>query len=81
MKKFGMVFAIVCVVAVSYLILTVIMPFLTETASTANTTAFATSNVSDYPGASEGLIVAPWLLYFAPAVIGIVAIIITLKAK
>lgn len=79
MNKLGQVGIIVAVVIIAYLLMLVFMPVLTDFASTANTTMSATSNMSNYPGTQEGVLAAPWVLWFAPACIGIVAVVIVLK--
>ena len=79
MGKLGQISIIVAFVIVAYLLLMVAMPVITDAASTANTTMSASSNMSNYPGTLEGTLAAPWVLWFAPAVIGMAAVIITLK--
>jgi len=56
-----------------------IKTWINDLASTANTTMAATSNLSNYPGAAEGVLVAPWFLWFCPAVIGMIVIVVILK--
>lgn len=79
MNKIGQVIIVVAVMIVVYLLMLVVMPFLTDIATTANVTMAASSNLSDYPGASEGLFSALWALWFAPAIIGMIAIVVILK--
>ena len=79
MGKLGTVAMIAGFVIVAYLLLMVFMGVITDAASTANTTMSATSNMSNYPGTQEGVLAAPWVLFFVPGVGGIVAIIIVLK--
>lgn len=79
MGKIGQVFIVMFVVGMAYLLLMVVRPVLTETASTANTTMHATSNMSLYPGTAETVIAMPWILWFVPAVIGIAVIVMILK--
>ena len=79
MNKIGAVAIVCALVAGAYLFLLVAMPILTEFASTANATMTASSNLSNYPGAAEGVLAAPWIMFFVPAVIGIAAIVIILK--
>ncbi len=81
MNKYVLVFCLVAAVIGCYLFLTPLMPVIVGLASTANTSMAASSNMSNYPGTSEGLIVAPWLLYFVPAILVVIVIVITLKAK
>ena len=79
MKKFGPVVMVILFVSVVYMILLVIMPFMSDTVSTANTTMAATSNMTNYPGTGEFLLSMPWILWFIPACVGIIAIVIILK--
>ena len=80
MNKLGGVAIIVFLVVVLYLILMAVMPVLTSVVSTANTTMAASSNLSNYPGTQEVVLASPWFLWFVPAVIGIIALIIHLKS-
>lgn len=79
MNKIGQVTIVVVVVGILYLLLLAVMPVLTGVAATANATMAATSNMSNYPGASEGLIAAPWVLWFVPGAIGMIAVVVILK--
>lgn len=79
MGKIGAVSVVVVAVCILYLLMLVIMPVMADFASTANTTMAASSNLTNYPGAAEGVLVAPWFLWFAPGVVGMVAVVIILK--
>ena len=79
MNKLGAVIIVVAVVAACYLLLLVTMPILVDFASTANVTMAETSNLTNYPGAAEGVLMAPWPLFFAPAAIGIILIVMILR--
>lgn len=79
MNKYGAVAVIVFVIIIAYLFLLVIMPILTSTALTANTTMDATSNMSLYPGTSGFLMSIPWIVFFVPGVIGIALIVVILR--
>ena len=81
MGTIGAVIIVIVMVALAELFLLVIMPILTNLASTANTTMAATSNLTNYPGAAEGVLAAPWVLYFVIPVIGIVIIILLLRKR
>ena len=81
MDKLGSVAWIIGGVIICYLLMLVFMPFLAETASTANTTMAATSNMSNYPGTSEAVLSAPWVLWFVPAVGGIIALVLVLRRR
>ena len=80
MGKLGLVAIIAIVVTVTYLLLLLVMPVLTGVVSTTNTTMHASSNMSNYPGTAEAVLSAPWILWFAPGVIGIALIVIILKS-
>jgi len=80
-RKIWLVGLTILAVGVSYLLITIVMPVLTDFASTANATITASSNWSDYPGAQGTLLAAPWWLYFAPAIVGGAAIVFVLRSK
>ena len=70
---------LVCIgVGILYLFMMVIMPVMTDLASTANTTMGVSSNVSNYPGAQEGVLAAPYFLWFVPGGLGMVSVIFIL---
>lgn len=71
---------ILLTVTAAYLFIIIVIPLLADFASTANTTIGASSNMSNYPGLSGAILGAPLFLYFVPAIIGIVLIIIVLRA-
>lgn len=79
-QKIGMVFLVLILVTVAYLFMIIVMPWLAEVVSTTNTTIAATSNMSNYPGLSEGLLGAPLFLYFVPGGAGIFVVILILKS-
>jgi len=79
MSKIGAVIVVIVVVIIIYLLMLVVTPVLTDVASTANNTMAATSNLTNYPGAAEGVLVAPWFLWWAPGVIGMIAVVVILK--
>lgn len=79
MNKIGAVAIVIFVVIVCYLILLVAMPIVADLASTANATITASSNLTMYPGTQGFLLSTPWIMFFVPGVIGMVAIIIILK--
>ena len=80
-EKIKLVGLIIGAVTVAYLILTAVMPVLTDAASTANTTISGSSNFTDYPGTQGALLASPFWLYFVPAIIGIAVIVVVLKRK
>jgi len=79
MSSIGKVSIVVVFVVIVYLLMLVLMPIFTDLASTANNTMASTSNVSNYPGAQEGIVAAPLLLWFVPAGIGGIAVVLILK--
>lgn len=79
MNKIGHVLIVIGLVIAAYLILMVTMGTVVDLAETANTTITASSNLTLYPGASEGLIAAPWVLWWVPGTIGMIAIVIILR--
>lgn len=79
MSKIGQVMIVVGAVIGLYLVLLIVMPILSDMASTANTTIAATSNITNYPGTTSFLLSTPWILFFAPGTIGMIAIIIILR--
>lgn len=68
-------------VIIAYLLLTLFMPILVDTSSTANVTMAATSNMSNYPGTTETIISVPWVLYFVPAIGGGIALVVVLRRR
>ena len=79
MGKIWQVILIVSGVAALYLLMLVVMPVVADLATTANTTMNASVNMSLYPGASEGMMSAPWILWFVPGTIGMILIVATLR--
>ena len=79
MGKIGSVVIVVVIVIAAYLLLLVTVPILTDSVSTANITMHATSNMTNYPGTAEAVLAAPWVLFFVPGVIGLIAVVIILK--
>jgi len=78
-SKYGGVLAIVAGVIVVYILLLIFMPVIVDTAGIATTTMNSTSNMSLYPGTIPAVTAAPWALWFAPGVIGIVSVIFVLR--
>lgn len=79
MGKLGGVIIIVAAVIFVYLLVLVFQTVLVDAVSTANTTMAASSNMSNYPGTQEAVLASPWVLWFAPGVIGMIAVVIRLK--
>ena len=79
MNKIGQVFIVIGLVAACYLILLVVMPVLNQFASSANATIQSSVNVTLFPGAVEVLLAAPWVLWFVPASIGMIAVVLIMR--
>jgi len=79
-NKLGTVIVIVIFVAISYAVITLFMPTISDFANTANASMAATSNMTDYPGTSDAMVFAPWALYLAPAAIGLIAVFFALRS-
>ena len=81
MSKLGSILLIICLMVGCYLVLTLVMPVITDLASSANATIAEITDPTDYPGAQEGVLAAPLIMYFVPAVVGVVAIILILRSE
>lgn len=80
MNKIGAVITVVVAISLLYLFLLVIIPaIVVPMATAANTTMNATSNMTLYPGTSGFLMASPWILWWAPGVIGIGLIVVILR--
>lgn len=79
-NKFGAISLVVAFIFIVYLILLIVIPWLAEITVSVNTTLDTSHNMSLYPGTSSFLVSTPWILFFAPAVFGIVTIVIILKS-
>ena len=79
MNKFGALLIIVGGVVFAYIILTAAQGAIVGIVSSAN--ASITANTSNMPGAREGLLAMPWIIYFIPAIAGIVAVVMVLRRK
>ena len=81
MSKFGKAIVVMVIVGIVYLLMLVTVPVISGLISTANTTAAASVNITNLPGSTSFLLSIPWILWFVPAVIGLVAVIIILRAR
>ena len=81
MRQFGHVILVIVFVCVVYVILLVVMPTVTSLVSTANYTIEASVNTSLQPGSTSILLMAPWILWWIPACLGILVIVLILKHK
>jgi len=79
MHKIGQVIVVVVVMIAVYLIMLVVMPVIVDVVATANSTMNASSNMSMYPGTSPAVVATPWILWFVPGVIGMIAVVVILK--
>lgn len=81
MSKPRMILLVVMGISLVYVMLSVFIKFLADTTVSVNAELAAAHNMTQYPGASGFLLASPWILYFAPAAIGIVLIVLILKRK
>ncbi len=81
MGKFKSIALLIMGVGMLYAILAIFIEFVADITVTTNATLDAGSNMTNYPGTSGFLLSTPWLLYFAPAIIGIVWLVIILKKR
>lgn len=79
MRKIGLVAVVCFLVGICYLLMLVVMPVATDLAATSNATMQASSNMTLYPGAAESVVAMPWVMWFAPGVIGMAVIVFILK--
>ena len=79
MNKLGAILFTIIMVSICYLFLLVVMPFLSDIASTTNISLEASHNMSLYPGTAPAVLSTPWVLWFVPGFIGIVAVILILR--
>ena len=80
MNKIGQVILVVCLVIGLYIIMLAVMPVVVDVTLTANTTITDSGvDIAAMPGSTDILILAPWFLWFAPAVIGMAVIVFILK--
>lgn len=80
MSKFIKIIWVIVGIGLCYLLMLITIPFLADTANTVNTSMAATTNMSNFPGASGALVAAPWVLWFAPGTIGIALVVIILRS-
>ena len=81
MNKVVNVAWIVGIVIIVYLFLLVAMPVISSAVSSGNLTMAATSNMSNYPGTTETMLIMPWILWFVPGVGGIIAVVLVLRQR
>ncbi len=78
-KKVIIVGAILIATMISYFLITIVVPFLSDLVSTTNITITASSNFSNYPGTQAVILSTPLYIYFVPAIFAIILIVIVLK--
>lgn len=81
MNKYVSVALIVAAVVVAYMLITVLQPITVSMVESANTTISASSNLSNYPGTQAALIGWPWWLWFVPAFLGTILVVVELKRQ
>lgn len=79
MSKTRAIAYVVMGITMVYLMLAVFIKFLSDTTVSVNAELAAAHNMSNYPGTSGFLLSTPWILYFAPALLGIILIVVILK--
>ena len=80
MDKFKLVLGVIIAISVVETMLSFIIPnVMVHFANSANMTMAATANMTNFPGTSEVMVAAPWLLYFVAPVIGIIVIVAALR--
>lgn len=76
MNKIGGIILLAILGAAGFMLFQLFMPTVNDMASTANTTIAASSNITNYPGATQFLVASPWVLLLTfPVIIVIVAIV------
>ena len=81
MSKTNEIATIIIGVIMVYIPLAIFIEFVANQSVTTNATLAAAHNMAQYPGTSGFLLSTPWLLYFFPAIIGIILIIVALKRR
>jgi len=81
MSKFKAIALLIVGITMLYAVLAIFVKFVADTALPTNATLDAGSNMTAYPGTSGFLLFSPFLLYVAPAIIGIVWLIVILKRR
>jgi len=81
MSKAKSIALLVAGITICYIMLALFIKFLADTALTTNATLAAGSNMTNYPGTSGFLLSTPWVLYFVPAIIGIIWLVVILKRR
>jgi H+/Cl- antiporter ClcA len=81
MGKLKTVAIIILSVLGCYGVLAVFISFVSDQTISTNQALVAAHNMAQYPGTSRFLLSVPWILWFVPAVIGIVLIVVVLRRQ
>jgi len=81
MNKIKTVAYIIGAVIVCYVLMIAVMPFVQELAFSVADDIELAHDMTQYVAADSGLRIVPWLLWFLPGVIGIVALVLTLRRE
>lgn len=81
MSKFRQVAWVIAGVTLLYVMLAIFIDFLAGITVSVNQALDVAHNMTQYEGTSGFLLATPWILYIAPAVIGIISIVVILKRK
>ena len=81
MSKFKSIALLIVGILMLYGVLAIFISFLADTTVSVNQSLNASTNMTAYPGTSGFLLSTPWVLYFVPAVIGIVWLVVILKKR
>lgn len=66
-------------VGMMYAMLAIFIKFIADTTVTVNQALDVAHNMTQYEGTSGFLLATPWILYIAPAILGIILIVVILK--
>ena len=81
MEKFKQIFYVVIGTLLCEGVILIFIKFLSDTTISVNATLMGAHNMTRYPGTLGFLLSTPWILYFVPAVIGIVLVVLILKRQ
>jgi hypothetical protein len=81
MKKAFWVVALIAFTCIAYILIAVTMPFWVDITTSVNASIYASSNVSELPGAVEAVQYAPLWIYFIPGVVFFAALVGILKSN
>jgi hypothetical protein len=82
MNKAKSILLIIVALALTYGVVTLFMPVLTDVVTSTDAALIATTdNISHYAGAKEVVDWTPWLLYLIPGFIAVIAAVIVLRRQ